>query len=113
MLGESHELHSGLVGEIRDSIEARDRRSGRAAASVDEDFFAFGQIISDLELMRGNKTSMAVIEAKVGALVDLFLPTAAKAENDFVFLRNKMFGFFGIGDSRPFAYFELCNKVYW
>src|SRR5205814_8384185 len=38
MLGESHELHSGLVGEIRDSIEARDRRSGRAAASVDEDF---------------------------------------------------------------------------
>src|SRR2546430_17636352 len=88
MPGERHVLHSGLVGEIRGSIEARDRRSGRAAASVDEDFFAFGQIISDLELMRGNKTSMAVIEAKVGALVDLFLPTAAKAENDFVFLRN-------------------------
>ncbi len=36
--------------------------------------------------MRAGKMGMAAIEAKVGALVDLFLLATAKTENDFIFL---------------------------
>src|SRR5260370_36923475 len=38
--------------------------------------------------MRPNETGVAAMETKVGALIDLFLLAAAKAENDFVFLGN-------------------------
>src|SRR5260370_11870135 len=88
MVGKSRELHDGLVREIRDGVQAGNRRNVGAAAGVDENLFAFEQCVSNLKLMRGNKTGVASMETKVSALVDLFLRAAAKTENDFVFLSN-------------------------
>jgi hypothetical protein len=41
MLGERRELHDGLIGEIRNGFETGNRGDARAAACVDEVFFAF------------------------------------------------------------------------
>jgi hypothetical protein len=90
MVRQSRELHDGFVGEIRDGIQAGYRRNVWAAAGVDENLFAFEQIIANLELVRANKTGVAAMETKAGALVDLLLLAAAKAENDFVFLSNNL-----------------------
>src|SRR5207249_9844099 len=38
--------------------------------------------------MRANKSGVATMEAKVGAVVDLFLLATAKTEDHFVFLRD-------------------------
>src|SRR5256885_5511683 len=88
MVGKNRELHSGFVGEIGDGVEAGQCRNRRAAAGIDENFFAFEQCVTDLKLMRANKSGVATMEAKVRALVDLLLLATAKAENDFVFLRH-------------------------
>ena len=88
MFGNGSELHDGFVGEIGNGIQAGERGNVWAAAGVDEDFFAFEQIVSNSELMRANKTCAATIEAKIGAFVDLFLLVAAKAEDDFVLLSD-------------------------
>jgi hypothetical protein len=86
VFGESGELHEGLVGEIGNVFDAGDRGDAGAAADVDENFLAFEEVVYHLELMRSDKTGVAAIEAKVGALIDLFLLAAAEAEDDFVFL---------------------------
>src|SRR2546429_6690170 len=90
VFGEGRELHDGFVGEIRDGIQAGDRRNSRMAAGVDENLFAFEQIIANLELMRANKTSVAAMKTKVSAFVDLFLLAAAKTEYHFVLLGNDL-----------------------
>src|SRR5256885_16121960 len=88
MFGENRELHDGLIGEIRDGIQAGDRGNVRAATGVDENLFAFEQVIAYLELMGANKTGVAAMETKVGAFVDLLLLAAAKTENHFLLLGN-------------------------
>src|SRR5258708_511601 len=40
--------------------------------------------------MRADKTGMAAMESKMGALIDLLLLSGAKAKNDFVFLANDL-----------------------
>src|SRR6266436_4496297 len=40
--------------------------------------------------MRADKTGMAAMESKMGALIDLLLLSGAKAKNDFVFLGNDL-----------------------
>src|SRR5438552_1640072 len=88
MVGKNRELHSGFVGEIGDGVEAGQCRNRRAAAGIDENFFAFEQFVTDLKLMRANKSGVATMEAKVRALVDLLLLATAKAEDHFVFLHD-------------------------
>src|SRR5260370_23275511 len=44
VLGNICKLHDGFVGEIRDGIQARDRRNVRAAADVGENLSPFQQI---------------------------------------------------------------------
>src|SRR6266436_1259632 len=40
--------------------------------------------------MRADKTRVSAMKSKVGALIDLLLLSAAKAENDFIFLSNNL-----------------------
>ena len=84
MVGKNRELHSGFVGEIGDGVEAGQCRNRRAAAGIDENFFAFEQFVTDLKLMRANKSGVATMEAKFGALVDLFLLLGVSGDTEEV-----------------------------
>src|SRR5260370_2368255 len=81
-------MAGGIVREIRDGIQSGNRVNVGAAAGVDENVFAFEQVIANLKLMRANKSGAASMETKVSAPVDAFLQAATKTENDFVFLSN-------------------------
>ena len=98
VFGKSGELQDGFAREIRDTIEAGDRRNTRAATGVDEDLFALKQVIRNPELMRANKSCVPPMEAKVGTLIDLFLLSTSEVQDDLVFLGND-FGEIG-GDVR-------------
>src|SRR5882762_1432658 len=86
MFGNSSEPHDGFVGDIGNGFEAENQWDTRAATGVDENLFTFERIFADLELVRGDKTRVAAMKAKFGALVYLFLLSGAEAPDDFVFL---------------------------
>src|SRR5437870_6855451 len=86
VFGNGSEPHDGFVGEIGNGFEADNQRDTRAGTGVDENLFAFKGILADLELMCRDKTRVAAIKAKFGALVYLFLLAVTETHDDFVFL---------------------------
>src|SRR6267378_6129741 len=88
MFGNGGEPHNGFVGEIGHGFEAENQWDIRAATGVDENPFAFEEILADFELMRGDKTRVAAMKAKFGAFVYLFLLAATETQDDFVFLSD-------------------------
>src|SRR6266850_1494663 len=88
MFGNGGEPHDGFVGEIGNGFETENQWDTRTATGVDENPFAFEGILADLELMRRDKTRVAAIKAKFGALVYLFLLAATEAQDHLVFLSD-------------------------
>jgi hypothetical protein len=60
MLWEKIHVHHGLAGEIRDLVEARHLRHGRAPAHIDEDLRRFEQRFADLHLRRRYEAAVAL-----------------------------------------------------
>src|SRR5206468_6437047 len=74
--------------EIGNALEAENQRDTRTATGVDENPVTFEGILADHELMRGDKTRVAAMKAKFGALVYLFLLAATETQDHFVFLSD-------------------------